>query len=96
MRHLRRRGRQSIRLAITLAIASSHNNRTLSAGTHAIGELGLGGEVRSVPQLENRLKEAARLGCSQAIVPHVGAAIPKLGGMALHEVRRLSQAMNAM
>jgi DNA repair protein RadA/Sms len=86
----------AIDLAIALAIASSHNNRPLSAGTLAIGELGLGGEVRSVPQLENRLKEAARLGCSQAIVPHVGGAVPKLGGMALHEVRRLSQAMNAM
>jgi DNA repair protein RadA/Sms len=86
----------AIDLAIALAIASSHNNRPLSAGTLAVGELGLGGEVRSVPQLENRLKEAGRLGCSQAIVPHVGAAIPKLGGMALHEVRRLSQALNAM
>jgi DNA repair protein RadA/Sms len=86
----------AIDLAIALAIASSHNNRPLSAGTLAIGELGLGGEVRSVPQLENRLKEAARLGCSQAIVPHVGGAVPKLGGMALHEVRRLSQAMSAM
>jgi len=86
----------AIDLAIALAIASSHNNRPLSAGTLAIGELGLGGEVRSVPQLENRLKEASRLGCSQAIVPHVGGAVPKLGGMALHEVRRLSQAMNAM
>jgi DNA repair protein RadA/Sms len=86
----------AIDLAIALAIASSHNNRPLSAGTLAIGELGLGGEVRSVPQLENRLKEAARLGCSQAIVPHVGSAIPKLGGMALHEVRRLSQALNAI
>src|SRR4051812_28078777 len=86
----------AIDLAIALAIASSHNNRPLSAGTLAVGELGLGGEVRSVPQLENRLKEASRLGCSQAIVPHVGGAVPKLGGMALHEVRRLSQAMGAM
>ncbi|HEV8290566.1 MAG TPA: magnesium chelatase domain-containing protein, partial [Tepidisphaeraceae bacterium] len=86
----------AIDLAIALAIASSHMNRPLSAGTLAIGELGLGGEVRSVPQLENRLKEASRLGCSQAIVPHVGGAVPKLGGMALHEVRRLSQAMGAM
>src|SRR5438046_1346531 len=86
----------AIDLAIALAIASSHNNRPLSAGTLAIGELGLGGEVRSVPQLENRLKEASRLGCSQSIVPHVGGAVPKLGGMALHEVRRLSQALAAM
>ncbi len=86
----------AIDLAIALAIASSHMNRPMAAGTLAVGELGLGGEVRSVPQLENRLKEASRLGCSQAIVPHVGGAVPKLGGMALHEVRRLSQAMAAM
>jgi DNA repair protein RadA/Sms len=58
-----------------------------------LGELGLGGEIRSIPQLEVRLKEASRLGLGHAIVPHVGGGIPKLGGMALHEVRRLSQAL---
>jgi DNA repair protein RadA/Sms len=83
----------SIDLAIALAIASAHLNRPLSAGTLAVGELGLGGEIRSVPQLELRLREASRLGLGHAIVPHMGANIPKLGGMALHEVRRLSQAM---
>ncbi len=83
----------AIDLAIALAIASAHSNRPLSPGTFAVGELGLGGEVRSVPQLETRLREAARLGLGHAIVPHVGNNIPKLGGMALHEVRRLSQAL---
>ncbi len=83
----------AIDLAIALAIASAHTNRALPAGSFAVGELGLGGEVRSVSQLETRLREAARLGVSQAIVPHVGATFPKLGGMALHEVRRLQQAM---
>jgi DNA repair protein RadA/Sms len=80
-------------LAVALAIASAHQNRPLPAGTFAVGELGLGGEVRSVPQLEQRLREASRLGLGHAIVPHVGNNVPKLGGMALHEVRRLSQAM---
>jgi DNA repair protein RadA/Sms len=83
----------AIDLAIALAIASAHMNRPLPPLTLAIGELGLGGEVRSVPQLELRLKEASRLGLGHAIVPHVGGTVPKLGGMALHEVRRLSQAM---
>ncbi len=83
----------AIDLAIALAIASAHMNRPLPTGTLAIGELGLGGEVRSVPQLENRLREASRLGLGHAIVPHLGGNVPKLGGMALHEVRRLSQAM---
>jgi DNA repair protein RadA/Sms len=83
----------AIDLAIALAIASAHTNRPLAPGTLAIGELGLGGEIRSVPQLENRLREAGRLGLCHAIVPNMGGNIPKLGGMALHEVRRLSQAM---
>lgn len=83
----------AIDLAIALAIASAHTNRILAPGTFAIGELGLGGEVRSVPQLEVRLREAARLGLGHAIVPHMGGNIPKLKGMALHEVRRLSQAL---
>ena len=80
-------------LAVALAIASAHQNRPLPPGTFAVGELGLGGEVRTVPQLELRLREAARLGLGHAIVPHMGSHLPKLGGMALHEVRRLSQAL---
>jgi DNA repair protein RadA/Sms len=79
-------------LAVALAIASAHQNRPLPAGTFAVGELGLGGEVRTVPQLELRLREASRLGLGHAIVPHMGS-VPKLGGMALHEVRRLGQAL---
>jgi DNA repair protein RadA/Sms len=86
----------AIDLAIALAIASAHSNRPLSPGTFAVGELGLGGEVRMISQLEVRLREAARLGLGHAIVPHVGGKIPKLGGMALHEVRRLSQALATM
>jgi len=88
----------AIDLAIALAIASAHSNRPLSAGTLAIGELGLGGEIRTVPQLEQRLKEAGRLGLGYAICPHVGASgtTPKLGGMSLHEVRRLGQALAAV
>ena len=42
----------AIDLAIALAIASAHMNRPLPPGTLAVGELGLGGEVRTVPQLE--------------------------------------------
>src|SRR5687768_224074 len=83
----------AIDLAVALAIASAHLNRPLAQGTFAVGELGLGGEVRTVPQLETRLREASRLGLGHAIVPHMGPHIPKLGGMALHEVRRLQQAM---
>jgi DNA repair protein RadA/Sms len=83
----------AIDLAIALAIASAHFNRPLPSGTIAIGELGLGGEVRSVPQIESRLREAARLGLTHAIVPHVGASLPKLKGLQVTQVRRLSEAL---
>ena len=83
----------AVDLAIALAISSAHMNRPLPPGTLAIGELGLGGEIRGVPQLETRLREASRLGVAHAVVPHIGGNVPKLKGMALHEVRRLSQAM---
>jgi DNA repair protein RadA/Sms len=83
----------AVDLAIALAIASAHLNRPLPNGTLAVGELGLGGEVRPVPQLETRLREASRLGVAHAIIPPIGNHIPKLKGMALQEVRRLSQAM---
>lgn len=84
----------TIDLAIALAIASSHMNRPLPPGTLAIGELGLGGEVRPVPQIEQRLKEASRLGISQAIIPKINGGIPQLKGVALHEIRRLTQALS--
>jgi DNA repair protein RadA/Sms len=83
-------------LAIALAIASAHINRPIAPGTLALGELGLGGEVRPLPHLDARLKEASRLGASQAIVPPVGNTLPKLKGMALHEVRRVNQALAAL
>lgn len=84
----------SIDLAVALAIASAHTNRPLPPGTLALGELGLGGEVRSVPQIEQRLREASRLGLGHAIIPHIGnGPVPKLGGMSLHQVRRLQQAL---
>jgi DNA repair protein RadA/Sms len=83
----------AIDLAIALAIASAHLNRPLVTGTLAVGELGLGGEIRSVPQLDHRLREGARLGCGNVIVPRLGATIPRLGGAAVHEVRTLQQAL---
>jgi DNA repair protein RadA/Sms len=83
----------AVDLAVALAIASAHTNRPLPAKTLAVGELGLGGEVRAAPQLETRLREAARLGIAHAIVPPMGNHVPKPKGITLHEVRRLSQAL---
>jgi len=67
-----------IDLALLLAIASARLRRPLAEGIVAVGEVGLGGEVRSVPQLERRLAEAARLGMVGALVPPGAPAVPGL------------------
>jgi len=56
-------------LGVLLAIASSFCNRPLDAQVAVVGEVGLGGEVRTVPRIESRLKEAIHLGFRQCILP---------------------------
>jgi len=56
-------------LGIILAIASSIKNRAIAKGTIAVGEVGLGGEIRPVYGLDLRLKEAEKLGLTMALVP---------------------------
>jgi DNA repair protein RadA/Sms len=56
-------------LALACALASAIVDRPLPAGTVAIGEIGLAGEVRRVADMERRVAEAARLGVTTAIVP---------------------------
>ncbi|MCA9681821.1 MAG: DNA repair protein RadA, partial [Myxococcales bacterium] len=56
-------------LAVLLAVAGSHMRKPIPKGTVVIGEVGLTGELRRVPRLDERLAEAARLGFSRAIVP---------------------------
>jgi DNA repair protein RadA/Sms len=55
-------------------------------GTVAVGEIGLGGEVRSVPQLERRLAEAVRLGFTRALVPPGGSPVAGLRAVPVHDV----------
>jgi len=56
-------------LAVALAIASSYRDTPLPADAVVVGEVGLGGEVRSVVHIERRLREAQRQGFSRALVP---------------------------
>lgn len=56
-------------LGILLAIASSFRNIVFDKDTLVVGEVGLGGEVRAVPRIETRLKEAIQMGFKRAIVP---------------------------
>ena len=59
----------AVDLGIALAIASSFRDKPIDNHTVAIGEVGLTSEVRGVPQLELRVREAAKLGFQRAIVP---------------------------
>lgn len=56
-------------LPLAIALASSLRDRPIATGTVAVGEVGLLGELRAVPGLERRLREAARLGFGMAVVP---------------------------
>lgn len=56
-------------LAVAAAVLSAIENKPLAADAVVIGELGLGGEIRSVPFLERRLKEAERLGMKTFLTP---------------------------
>ena len=64
-------------LGVAAAVVASYRDLTLPPGTVLIGELGLGGQLRPVSQLEQRLQEAARLGFRRAVVPR-GSGLGRL------------------
>ena len=84
-------------LAVMLAIQSSLRGKPLPRGFIAFGEVGLAGEVRPAPRGQERLKEAAKLGFSVAIVPKAnapkGAAAKAFEGLTIHAVERIEEAI---
>lgn len=59
----------AIDLGVLLSLAASFKNKIIDPGTVLIGEVGLGGEVRPVPKIETRIKEAQRMGFTTCFVP---------------------------
>jgi DNA repair protein RadA/Sms len=83
-------------LPLALALASSLRDRPVVTGTVAIGEVGLLGELRAVGGLDRRLREAARLGFTRALVPRPrGREVPVVPGMELVIVGTLGDAVRA-
>src|SRR5215469_12560622 len=83
-------------LPVLLAVLSSLRDRPLPEKTIAFGEVGLSGEIRPVPNGEERLKEAAHHGFQRAIVPKANAPKKgKVGDMEVIGVERLAQAIDA-
>ena len=82
-------------LAVALAMASVITDRALPPDVVVFGELGLAGEVRTVPGADRRLAEAHRAGFTRALVPAstLSASAAPPPGMTLHGVRTLAEAL---
>jgi DNA repair protein RadA/Sms len=84
-------------LAAALAIVSSVRDHPLPMEMVAVGEIGLSGELRGVGQLEQRLREAAKLGFSSALVPAAAAQrLPRNVGLAAIPVATLRDAVHTL
>jgi len=78
-------------LGLVLALASAQQDVAVPADLVACGEVGLGGEIRQITQLERRLTEAARLGFRRALVPP--SAPESLAGIEVIRVRTVAEAI---
>ena len=83
-------------LAVMLAITSSLRGKPLPRGFIAFGEVGLAGEIRPAPRGQERLKEAAKLGFTTAIVPKANAPKRAIPGLSIHAVERVDEAMDTL
>jgi DNA repair protein RadA/Sms len=83
-----------IDLAVAAAVASSARDRPIPADVALMGEVGLSGEVRTLPQLSARVHEAARLGFRRLVVPQgVGGELPSPNQVELIPVQSVRQAL---
>jgi DNA repair protein RadA/Sms len=83
-------------LAVILAIVSSLRDRALPRGLAVFGEVGLAGEIRPAPRGQERLREAAKLGFSTALVPSANAPRKPIEGLEVVAVSRLEDALEQL
>jgi DNA repair protein RadA/Sms len=83
-------------LAVLLAIHSSLRNKPLPRGLVVFGEIGLAGEIRPAPRGQERLREAAKLGFSVAMIPKANAPKQKIPGMKVMAVERIDEAFKRL
>ena len=83
-------------LAVLLAIVSSLKNKPLPEKLVVFGEVGLAGEVRPVQRGQERLKEAAKLGFTHAIIPRANMPKQKIAGLEIIAVERVEEAVGRM
>ena len=83
-------------LAVLMAIVSSLTNRPLPAKLVVFGEVGLAGEVRPVQRGQERLREAAKLGFTHALIPDANKPRQPIPGLQVIAVRRVADAVARM
>lgn len=83
-------------LALLLAVVSSFRDRALPQDLIVFGEVGLSGEIRPVPNGQERIREAAKHGFTRAIVPRANAPKQSPEGMKVIGVSRLAEALEAL
>ncbi len=83
-------------LAVLLAINSSMRNKALPRGFVVFGEVGLAGEIRPAPRGQERLREAAKLGFSVAMIPKANVPKQPIEGMTLIGVERIDDAFTRL
>ena len=85
----------AVDLGVITAVASGFKNIPADSGTALIGEIGLGGEIRTVSRIETRLNEVVKLGFEAVVIPKSnmkGIKIPK--GLTVHGAAKLSEALD--
>ncbi|MFA7503567.1 MAG: DNA repair protein RadA [Burkholderiaceae bacterium] len=80
-------------LAVLLAVVSSLRDRPLPRGLVVFGEVGLAGEIRPAPRGQERLREAAKLGFSRALVPRSNAPKRAIEGLDTIAVEQVDEAL---
>ncbi|MDO8037572.1 DNA repair protein RadA [Janthinobacterium sp. SUN137] len=83
-------------LAVLLAINSSMRNKPLPRGLVVFGEVGLAGEIRPAPRGQERLREAAKLGFTLAVVPKSNLPKQVIEGLKVIGVERIDEAFNKL
>ena len=83
-------------LAVLLAIVSSLKNRSLPAKLIVFGEVGLAGEIRPAPRGQERLREAAKLGFTHAMIPQSNQPRQAIAGIEVIPVHRVEAAVERL
>lgn len=84
----------AVDLAIAVALASSFREVPVAPRTVVVGEVGLTGEVRPVAGVEKRVREAARLGFRNVVLPEANLPVQNAGGVSICGVRTLREALD--